>query len=58
MRLRKIIAWLIIAAACVFALAVVLAIAQEPEGRKSLLLTAGLVAGCVAVGWAIYEVIE
>ncbi len=58
MNFRKIIAWAIIVVACVFALAVVLFLAQEPEGRRGLLLTAGIVSGCVVVAWAIYEVTE
>lgn len=56
MTLRKIIAWAIIVVACVFALAALLSIAQEPESRRALLIAAGLVLGCVAVGWALYEV--
>lgn len=58
MSFKKIIAWAIIVAASVFALALVWAIAQDPEGRRDLLLVAGIVSGCVAVGWAIYEVVE
>lgn len=57
MNLRKIIAWAIIVVACVFALAVVLAIAQDPEGRRAILLAAGIVSGCTVVAWAICEVV-
>ena len=57
MRLRKIIAWANIVVVCVFALAIVLYIAQDPEGRRDLLTVAGLVAGCVVVAWAICEVV-
>lgn len=56
MNFRKIIAWAIIVVACVFALAAVLPIAQDPEGRTALLITAGLVAACVVIAWALYEV--
>ena len=56
MNFRKIIAWTIIVVACVFALAAVLFIAQDHKGRIALLVTAGLVAACVVVAWALYEV--
>lgn len=58
MNLRKIIAWAIIVLVCVFALAALLAIAQDPENRRDLLIVAGYVAVCVVVAWAICEVVK